>query len=193
MGDQELRAIFSETGPDFTAEIVPNASMRDLELTAIQEFQKRWHRKNPSLKLDSLQPDQVLKNAELIIDDEITYAALILLGKPSAISRYLAQAEVIFEYRSSEAAGPASDREEYREPFLLFYDRLWNKINLRNDRQSYQDDFFATIFPPLTKPPFAKPYLTPSVIEIIVQGAQYSFVSIPDVWKSSVLVGFRQV
>ncbi|MFN9407695.1 MAG: ATP-binding protein [Akkermansiaceae bacterium] len=147
MGDQELRAIFSETGPDFTAEIVPNASMRDLELTAIQEFQKRWHRKNPSLKLDSLQPDQVLKNAELIIDDEITYAALILLGKPSAISRYLAQAEVIFEYRSSEAAGPASDREEYREPFLLFYDRLWNKINLRNDRQSYQEDFFRYDIP----------------------------------------------
>ncbi len=69
------------------------------------------------------------------------------LSPSPAITRHLAQAEVIFEYRSSESAGPAADREEYREPFLLFHDRLWTKINLRNDRQSYQDDFFRYDIP----------------------------------------------
>ena len=147
MGDAELREIFSETGPDFTAEIVPGASFQDLQFEAIMEFRKRWQKKNPSLNIASRDPEQVLADAELTVDGAITYAALILLGKPAAIGRFLAQAEVIFEYRSSESAGPAADREEYREPFLLFHDRLWNKINLRNDRQSFQQDFFRYDIP----------------------------------------------
>lgn len=147
MGDAELREIFSETGPDFTAEIVPGASFRDLQFEAVMEFRKRWQKRNPSLNIASREPEQVLADAELTVDGAITYAALILLGKPAAISRFLAQAEVIFEYRSSESAGPAADREEYREPFLQFHDRLWSKINLRNDHQSFQQDFFRYDIP----------------------------------------------
>jgi ATP-dependent DNA helicase RecG len=147
MGEAELKAIFSETGTDFTAELVPGADYGDLQTEAVFEFCKRWHRRNPSLKIDTMPPEQALANAELTVDGSITYAALILLGRPSAITRHLAQAELVFEYRSSEASGPAADREEYREPFLLYHDRLWNKINLRNDRQSYQDDFFRYDIP----------------------------------------------
>ncbi len=147
MGDAELRGIFSETGPDFTAEIVPGAGYGDLQTEAVFEFRKRWHRRNPSINLVSRDVEQVLADAELIVGGGITYAALILLGRPKSISRHLAQAEVIFEYRSAESAGPAADREEYREPFLLFHDRLWTKINLRNDRQSYQQDFFRYDLP----------------------------------------------
>ncbi len=142
MGDQELRAIFSETGPDFTAEIVPHANLSDLQPEAIAEFRKRWQKKSGNTRIATLTHEQILQDCSLVDGDGITYAALILLGRPSAITRHLAQAEVIFEYRSTEAAGPAADREEYREPFLLFHDRLWTKINLRNDRQSFQQDFF---------------------------------------------------
>ena len=147
MGDQELRAIFSETGPDFTAETVPGAGFSDLEPAAIFEFRKRWQKKSGNTRLATMSDEQILHDCSLMEGDAITYAALILLGKPTAITRHLAQAEVIFEYRSAEAAGPAADREEYREPFLLFHDRLWTKINLRNDRQSYQDDFFRYDIP----------------------------------------------
>ena len=147
MGDQELRAIFSETGPDFTAEIVPGAGLSDLQPEAVSEFRKRWLRKSGNQRLATMPDEQILHDCSLMDGDGITYAALILLGKPTAITRHLAQAEVIFEYRSSEVAGPAADREEFREPFLLFHDRLWTKINLRNDRQSYQDDFFRYDIP----------------------------------------------
>jgi len=99
MGDQELRAIFAETGPDFTAELVPSAGYGDLQTEAVFEFRKRWHRRNPSLNLASRDVEQVLADAELTAGDAITYAALILLGKPKSISRHLAQAEVIFELR----------------------------------------------------------------------------------------------
>jgi len=147
MVDQELRTIFSETGPDFTAELVPGAGFRDLQPEAVSEFRKRWLRKSGNNRLATMPGEQILQDCSLIDEDHITYAALILLGRPSAITRHLAQAEVIFEYRSSEAAGSAADREEYREPFLLFHDRLWTKINLRNDRQSFQQDFFRYDIP----------------------------------------------
>lgn len=147
MGDQELRAIFAETGPDFTAEIVHRATLADLQPEAVSEFRKRWQKKSGNPRLATMSDSQILQDCSLIDDSAITYAALILLGKPASLTRHLAQAEVIFEYRSAEAAGPAADREEYREPFLLFHDRLWSKINLRNDRQSFQQDFFRYDIP----------------------------------------------
>ena len=45
-------------------------------------------------------------------------AGLILFGTAKAIGRHLAQAELVFEYRSSDASGPAQDRAEYRQGFF---------------------------------------------------------------------------
>lgn len=49
----------------------------------------------------------------------------------------------MFEYRSSDASGPAQQREEFRVGFFTCYDRLWELINLRNDKQHYQEGFFV--------------------------------------------------
>ena len=86
-------------------------------------------------------------NAELLQDGSLLYGALILFGTRAALGRHLAQAEVVFEYRSSEASGPAAERADFREGFFLFHDALWRKINLRNDRQSYQDGLFRFEIP----------------------------------------------
>ena len=51
------------------------------------------------------------------------------------------QAEVIFEYRSTARPGPANQREEFRQGFFSFYDRVWELVNLRNDMQHFQERF----------------------------------------------------
>jgi ATP-dependent DNA helicase RecG len=66
-----------------------------------------------------------------------------LFGTAQAVGRHLAQAEVVFEYRSSDASGPAQDRQEYRKGFFCYYDDLWNRINLRNDKQDFQEGLFV--------------------------------------------------
>ena len=81
------------------------------------------------------------------MDEGITYAARALFGKRESLGKYLPQAEIIFEYRSSEASGPASHREEFRMGFFACYNRLWELINLRNDKQHYQDGFFVYDIP----------------------------------------------
>ncbi|OGA29365.1 MAG: transcriptional regulator [Betaproteobacteria bacterium RIFCSPLOWO2_02_FULL_65_24] len=152
LGDTELRAIFAETGPDFSAEPSP-ATVADLAPEATADFRTRWSRKTGSRRISQLDDLQLLNDAELLVDGHLTYAALILFGKRAALGRHLAQAEVVFEYRSSEASGPAQDREEYREGFFLFHDALWQKINLRNDRQSYQDGLFRYDIPTFDESP----------------------------------------
>lgn len=100
-----------------------------------------------NLRLQSLSREQLLRDCEAVTDDGITYAALALFGKRGSLGKYLPQAEVIFEYRSSDASGPASQREEFRVGFFACYDRLWELINLRNDKQHYQEGFFVYDIP----------------------------------------------
>lgn len=142
MAEDRLRAIFSETGRDFSSEICCDARIEDLDEQAIHEFRRRWIQKSNNNRLEGLATDQLLRDAELLFPEGLTFAALILLGEPHALSRFLPQAEVIFEYRSSEAAGPAAQRIEYRRGFFSFHEDLWGQINLRNDIQHYQEGLF---------------------------------------------------
>lgn len=142
-----LKRIFDEAVPDFSAEICPKASFKDLDAKTIDELRLRWLRKSGNESLKNLSDEQLLADAELIVNGKITYAALIMLGTRQALGHHLAQAEVIFEYRSSEASGPAQQRKEYTQGFLSFIDDLWNTINLRNDLQHFRDGFYVWDIP----------------------------------------------
>lgn len=147
MTPDRLKRIFDESGPDYSAEICSGAALEDLDPVAIEHFRQRWLRKSGNQSLATMPIRQLLSDSELIDDTGITYAALILLGTHKALGRYLAQSEVIFEYRSTEAAGPANQRIEYRQGFLAWYDKLWETINLRNDLQHFQDGLFMLDIP----------------------------------------------
>ncbi|KAA3609100.1 MAG: transcriptional regulator [Planctomycetota bacterium] len=147
MTPDQLCRIFEEAGPDFSAEVCPGATLADLAPEAVDAFRRRWHRKAKKDAILQVSGEQLLRDAELLMDEGITYAALILMGTRAALGRHLAQAELVFEYRSSEAAGPANQREEFREGVLVFYDRLWELLNLRNDLQHFQDGLFVLDVP----------------------------------------------
>ena len=147
MTEEQLRDIFNEIGHDFSADFCPGAFWDDLDPSAIEDFRKRWIAKSGNAALTRLTPEQLLQDAEAIMEGRITYAALILFGTHRALGRHLAQSEVVFEYRSTDASGPAQQRKEYRQAFFSFYDDLWNTINLRNDLQHYQDGLFIWDIP----------------------------------------------
>jgi ATP-dependent DNA helicase RecG len=136
-----LKRIFDEVGPDFSAEICPGATLADLDPAAIGHFRAMWQRKSGNKTLEAIPVEQLLTDAELIMRDGVTYAALVLFGTRQALGRYLGQAEIVFEYRSSDVTGPAAQRAEYRQGFFLFQDEIWQKINLRNDKQYFQHGF----------------------------------------------------
>ena len=147
MPEEIRRSIYDEIGFDFSGSICPSAVYSDLDENAIEDFRDRWIEKSGNKRLASLSKKQLLHDCEAMIDDGITYAALILFGKRESLGRLLPQAEIVFEYRSSNVSGPANQREEFRMGFFACYNRLWELINLRNDIQHYQDGFFVYDIP----------------------------------------------
>lgn len=143
MTDDQLRQIHAEGGSDFSAELCPQAGIEDLDPAAIDLLRTLWHRKSPGLNIAGRSVEQLLSDSELVQNGSLNYAALILLGTRSALGRLLGQAEVIFEYRSSEAPGPAAERHEFRQGFLPVLDEIWRLVNLRNDLQHFQQRLFV--------------------------------------------------
>ena len=142
MTTDKLQRIFAEASPDFSAEICAKARLEDLDLTAINALRELWHRKSPDQDISTRPLEQLLTDAELLVDGEVTNAALILLGTRKALGKHLAQAEIIFEYRSNEVPGPAAERREFRQGFLPVLDEIWRLVNQRNDLQHFQQGLF---------------------------------------------------
>ena len=147
MTEQELRAIFAEAGHDVSADVCSQAEWSDLDGGAIEEFRKRWINKSRNPSLQTLSQEQLLEDCEAVTPSGITYSGLVLFGTKPALGRLLGQCEVIFEYRSSEASGPAQQRVEFRQGFFSFYDKLWDLVNLRNDIQHFQSGLFINDIP----------------------------------------------
>ena len=142
-----LRRAFEESGPDFSAELHPKSSIGDLDPALVERFREMWIRKSGNSTLAKIKPRQLLEDAELLAGGKVNTAALVLLGTHSALGRYLGQAELIFEYRISEASIPFQKRIEFRSGFLGYLDELWNTINLRNEVLHYREGFFVGSIP----------------------------------------------
>lgn len=142
MNPQQLGAILREGTVDFSAELVPGADITALEAASIAAFRKRWLKKSGSAEAGRWNDAKLLANAELMIDGAPTYAALVLLGTAKAVSRHLAQAEAVFEYRASEASVAYQQRAEFRAGFFTWMDELWKLINLRNEVQQFREGLF---------------------------------------------------
>ena len=142
MTPDQLQRIFAEASLDFSSEICTSARLDDLDPTAVDVLRQLWQRKSPDQDIETRPVEQLLADAELLVDGEVTNAALILLGTRKALGKYLAQAELIFEYRSNEVPGPAAERHEFRQGFLPVLDEIWKLINQRNDLQHFQQGLF---------------------------------------------------
>lgn len=146
-----LKRIVDEAGPDYSAEINARATLDDLDTAMIEDFRRRWMEKSSNASLKRPSAEQLLSDAELLTSEGLSNAALVLFGKEKSLGRLLAQAEVIYEYRSSDVTGPAQERHEFRRGFFSFYDELWGLISKRNDIQHYQDGLIMRDIPTLNE------------------------------------------
>ena len=141
MPESVRRAIYAEGGHDFTGETCLELTLDDLDLDAIEIFRIKWLEYSGNKRIATLSTLQLLRDAGVVNDDGITYAALILFGKRAPLLKYLSTAEVCYEYRLTETSGPAGVREDFRMGFFNFFDRIWELVNQRNENQHYQRRF----------------------------------------------------
>lgn len=147
LSTEKLREIVSEMGNDFSADICEGLGISDLSPESIENFRVRWARHSDNSGIARLEDEQLLRDIEVLSDDGITNAGLILFGTREAIRRHLAQSEIVFEYRETDAAGPAQQRENLTGPFFLVLDQLWELINLRNAQQHFQEGPYVLNLP----------------------------------------------
>lgn len=132
MTDEEMYEILSEQEPDFSAKICSELTLNDIDENAVAILKDKYalKQRNPTFK--ELGTKQVLTDLDLITEDGITYAALILLGKQEALKMYLPNAQVNIEYRKSVNQTTFDKRYTYLKALFIGIDDIWQQLNARN-------------------------------------------------------------
>lgn len=129
MSDDEIYKILSEQEPDFSAKICQGLTINDLDTTAIRIMKQKYAEKNDNPGFEAISNEQALSDLDLMVDGELNYAALVLLGNTKAIRKYLPQNNVVIEYRNDPASIQYDDRQEIQQPLFLAVDSIWAYIN----------------------------------------------------------------
>ena len=141
MSDTEMFGILSEQEPDFSAKPCDGLRIKDLSSAAIDLMRRKYAAKQNNKLFLTQSPKQLLSDLELIVDGKLNYAALILLGSPEAIHKYLPQNNIVVEYRKNASMIEYSARKEFQQPLFVAIDSVWEYLNqpICNPLQHYQD------------------------------------------------------
>lgn len=141
MSDDELFRILSEREPDFSAKICEGLDWNDLDEKAVTIMKQKYADKQQNPGFATLPTIQVLTDLGLAVEGKLTYAALILLGKSEAISKYLPQEAVVVEYRQNRSMIPYTARKVFQSALFVEIDEIWDYINqpASNPLLHYQD------------------------------------------------------
>ena len=134
MSDDESRKILFEQEPDFSATICLGLMIDELDEDAIEIVKRLYAIKQNNPDFANLHVSQVLTDLDLLRANDLTYAALILLGKKSSISKYLPQAKTSIEFRNINSNIHFDDRQFFDQPFFISINSVWEYINLRNGK-----------------------------------------------------------
>ncbi len=133
MSPDKIKEIVNESVYDFSSKIMQEATFKDLSSGAITELRKLLSKSSRVSKdINAFNDKQLLQDLGLIDKEKITVAAIILLGSHTAVKRYLPYAEIRYGYKSDEKEIRNQDSVVYDEGYLLYYQRLWEKIDSRN-------------------------------------------------------------
>lgn len=129
MDDAQFLDIIQEQDPDYSAHICKGLQIEDLDEDAINEMRNLISVNKGKNYAKTAPLQQLLSDLNLLTNDGVTYAALVLLGKSDIIHKYLPQHNVVIEYRLSHDAIRYTARQEFREPLFTGIKKIWNYIN----------------------------------------------------------------
>jgi ATP-dependent DNA helicase RecG len=133
---EELERIrFQRTVNDWSAVVLPDATLQDLDPDAIAKARREFAKRNPKYKDDIPTWDDAkfLAKAKLTIQGKITRAAMILLGREE--SEYLLNSAVKIRWNLKAANGNDRDYEVFSIPFILTIEEIQRKV--RNLKYRY--------------------------------------------------------
>lgn len=142
---EEIERIRAQaTTEDWSAAIVPDASLDDLDEDAITLARKNFKSKFPDKAAEEDTWDDItfLNKAKVTIKGKITRTALILLGKDES-EHFLSPADIKIRWKLVDENNNDIDYEIFGLPFILSVEKVFAKI--RNIKYRYMQE--GTIFP----------------------------------------------
>lgn len=142
---EEIERIRAQSiSEDWSAAIVDDASIDDLDKEAIQVARNNYKNKfsSKAIEVDKWNDTVFLNKAKLTIKGKITRTTLLLLGKEEA-EHFLNPADPKIRWLLKDNKGNDKDYEIIGLPFLLAVDKVYSKI--RNLNYRYIKD--ETLFP----------------------------------------------
>ncbi|OFC72588.1 RNA-binding domain-containing protein [Alteromonas confluentis] len=129
---------------DWSAEVLPSASIDELDPKAIKIAREKFIQKNPKYVSESEQWDDAtfLNKAKLTINNQITRTAILLLGKTES-SHFLNPSSATVTWILKDRDGLERDYQHFDCPLLLNVDEVFHKI--RNLKYRYMKE--GTLFP----------------------------------------------
>ncbi|MCC8117929.1 MAG: putative DNA binding domain-containing protein [Bacteroidales bacterium] len=116
---------------DWSAEIVPNATIKDLDELALAkariEYAKVHRERIPKEEIDSWSLEEFLGKCNLMRDGKLVRAAILLLGKPMSEQK-LFPAVAQITWCLNDNGGNPIDYEHFTVPYLLTVDHVLAKI-----------------------------------------------------------------
>lgn len=124
--------------PDWTAQLVPNATIDDLDELAVATARvmfKKVHASNiPGSEVDTWTVEDFLAHSMMMRDGQLTRAAILLLGKPLSIQKiHPAVAQITWTWQDEEDI--VLDYEHFTIPFILTVDKVLSKIRNKTMRE----------------------------------------------------------
>ncbi len=129
---------------DWSAVICPDATIAELDETAIAKAKQNYKIKNPRVAadVDGWDTATFLTKTKLLVNGRLTRSAIILLGKPEASAHLLpVQPQISWVLYNKEKV--ERDYAHFYPPYIIAVDELYSKI--RNLKYRYMKD--GTLFP----------------------------------------------
>lgn len=123
---------------DWSAEIVPDATIADLDelaLATARIMYKKVHGSTiPANEIDEWSTEEFLSHSEMMRNGKITRAAILLLGNPVALQKiHPANAQITWVWKDKD--GEIVDYEHYTIPYILAVDKIFAKIRNKTMRE----------------------------------------------------------
>ncbi|MCA0380708.1 MAG: putative DNA binding domain-containing protein [Bacteroidetes bacterium] len=129
---------------DWSAAVCPDATVQELDETAIAIARLNFKVKNPRLAVEIEQWDSVtfLTKTKLLVNGHVTRTAILLLGKPEAVVHLNPlQPQISWVLYTKDKV--ERDYQHFEPPYILAVDDVYAKI--RNLKYRYLKD--GTLFP----------------------------------------------
>ena len=130
---------------DWSAQIVSNATLDDLEPSAIKKARKEYKEKNPrkATECDSWDDITFLNKAKVTLQGKITNTALLLLGKDES-SHFLSPAVAKISWILKDENNVELDYEHFGVPFILSSTEVFSRVRNLTYRYIKDDSLFPT-------------------------------------------------